>query len=106
LNWSHDHVKGETACAQGGGSAADITRRRASAEAGIEVFGDATIWDGWLSTHRSTRCFERCGRRQYGGDGRRQGTDNANAIPPTADLAISMATLSLVSTSPRSVWPR
>ena len=28
------------------------------------------------------------------------GTDNANAIPPTADRAISMATVSLVSTSP------
>ncbi len=28
------------------------------------------------------------------------GTDNANAMPPTADRAISMATLSLVSTSP------
>ena len=28
------------------------------------------------------------------------GTDSARAIPPTADRAISMATLSLVSTSP------
>jgi hypothetical protein len=28
------------------------------------------------------------------------GTDNANAMPPTAERAISMATLSLVSTSP------
>jgi len=28
------------------------------------------------------------------------GTDNASAMPPTADRAISMATLSLVNTSP------
>ncbi|MDT5241580.1 MAG: hypothetical protein QOD97_3778, partial [Mycobacterium sp.] len=50
VNWSHDHAKGETAVR---GRAVDllltITRRRTSAEAGIEVFGDATIWDGWLS---------------------------------------------------------
>ena len=50
LNWSHDHAKGETAVR---GRAVDllltITRRRTSAEAGIEVFGVATIWDGWLS---------------------------------------------------------
>ena len=29
------------------------------------------------------------------------GTDSARAIPPTAERAISIATLSLVSTSPR-----
>ncbi len=29
------------------------------------------------------------------------GTDSASTIPPTADRAISMATLALVSTSPR-----
>jgi hypothetical protein len=29
------------------------------------------------------------------------GTDNASAMPPTAERTISMATLSLVSTSPR-----
>jgi len=29
------------------------------------------------------------------------GTDNASAMPPTAERAISMATLSLVKTSPR-----
>ena len=50
VNWSHDHVKGETAVR---GRAVDLlltlTRRRTSADAGIKVFGDATIWDGWLS---------------------------------------------------------
>ena len=29
------------------------------------------------------------------------GTDNASAMPPTAERATSMATLSLVNTSPR-----
>ena len=50
LNWSHDHAKGETAVR---GRAVDLllalTRRRATTEAGLEVFGDAALWDGWLS---------------------------------------------------------
>jgi uncharacterized protein (TIGR03083 family) len=50
LNWSHDHAKGEVAVR---GSATNlllaITRRRTSADVGLEVFGDAGVWDGWLS---------------------------------------------------------
>jgi uncharacterized protein (TIGR03083 family) len=50
LNWSHDHSKGEAAVR---GSAANlmlaITRRKTSAEAGLEVIGDPAVWDGWLS---------------------------------------------------------
>jgi uncharacterized protein (TIGR03083 family) len=50
LNWSHDHAKGDVAVR---GRAVDlllaIVRRRGTAEAGIEVFGDAALWDGWLS---------------------------------------------------------
>ncbi len=50
MNWSHDHAKGEAAVR---GRAVDlllaITRRRSTADAGIEVFGDAAVWDGWLS---------------------------------------------------------
>jgi hypothetical protein len=26
-----------------------ITRRRSTADVGLEVFGDAAVWDGWLS---------------------------------------------------------
>ena len=50
LNWSHDHAKGDSAVR---GSATNlllaITRRKTSAEAGLELFGDAGVWDGWLS---------------------------------------------------------
>ncbi len=50
LQWSHDHAKGEAAVR---GRAVDLllalTRRRTVAEAGIEVFGDAAVWDSWLS---------------------------------------------------------
>lgn len=50
LNWSHAHAKGEAAVR---GRAVDLllatVRRRGTAEAGVEVFGDATVWDGWLS---------------------------------------------------------
>lgn len=49
LNWSHDHGKGDAAVR---GRACDLllalTRRRATADAGIEIFGDAAIWDAWL----------------------------------------------------------
>jgi uncharacterized protein (TIGR03083 family) len=50
LQWSHDHTKGDVAVR---GSAVELllalTRRRTSAEAGIEVLGDATVWDSWLN---------------------------------------------------------
>jgi uncharacterized protein (TIGR03083 family) len=50
VNWSHDHAKGEVAVR---GRAVDlllgITRRHTTAEAGLEVFGDAAVWDGWLA---------------------------------------------------------
>jgi uncharacterized protein (TIGR03083 family) len=50
LQWSHDHTKGDTAVR---GRAIDLllalTRRRATADAGLEVFGDAEVWDSWLS---------------------------------------------------------
>jgi uncharacterized protein (TIGR03083 family) len=50
LNWSHDHTKGEAAVR---GTVTNlllaVTRRKTSAEAGLEVFGDAAVWDGWLS---------------------------------------------------------
>lgn len=50
LNWSHDHTKGEAAVR---GTATNlllaITRRKSSADAGVEVIGDAAVWDRWLS---------------------------------------------------------
>lgn len=50
LNWTHDHGKGDAAVR---GRATDLllalTRRRAAAEVGAEMFGDAAIWDAWLS---------------------------------------------------------
>jgi uncharacterized protein (TIGR03083 family) len=50
LNWSHDHMKGEAAVR---GTATNlllaITRRVSSADADLEVIGDAAVWDGWLS---------------------------------------------------------
>ena len=50
VTWSHDHTKGEVAVR---GRAVDlmlaITRRRSTAEAGIEVFGDSAVWDEWLT---------------------------------------------------------
>ena len=50
VNWSHDHTKGDGAVR---GSAVNlllaITRRKTAAEAGLEVFGDAEVWDRWLS---------------------------------------------------------
>jgi uncharacterized protein (TIGR03083 family) len=49
VSWSHDHNKGDVALR---GSARDlllaITRRRSAADLGLEVFGDAAVWDGWL----------------------------------------------------------
>jgi uncharacterized protein (TIGR03083 family) len=50
VNWSHDHGKADAAVR---GRAKDlllaVVRRRTTAEAGLEVFGDAAVWDGWLS---------------------------------------------------------
>jgi uncharacterized protein (TIGR03083 family) len=49
VGWSHDHGKGDVALR---GPASDlllaIVRRRSAAEAGVEVFGDTAVWDGWL----------------------------------------------------------
>jgi uncharacterized protein (TIGR03083 family) len=49
VGWSHDHGKGDVALR---GSVTDlllaIARRRTAAELGIEVFGDTSVWDGWL----------------------------------------------------------
>lgn len=49
LNWTHDHAKGEAAVR---GTATNlllaITRRKSSAEAGLELIGDPGVWDGWL----------------------------------------------------------
>jgi uncharacterized protein (TIGR03083 family) len=49
VTWSHDHGKGDVALR---GHAKDlllaVVRRRAVADGGIEVFGDAAVWDGWL----------------------------------------------------------
>ena len=49
LQWSHAHAKGDAAVR---GSAVDLflalTRRRTTAEAGLEVFGDEAVWDAWL----------------------------------------------------------
>lgn len=50
LTWSHSHAKGEAAVR---GSAVDLllalTRRRTTAEARLEVFGDEAVWDAWLA---------------------------------------------------------
>lgn len=47
--WSHNHEKGDVAVR---GSATDLlmalTRRRTAADVGVEVVGDAGVWDRWL----------------------------------------------------------
>lgn len=49
LDWSHSHGKGSVALrGPATGLMLAITRRRTAADAGLEVFGDTTIWDGWL----------------------------------------------------------
>jgi uncharacterized protein (TIGR03083 family) len=49
LSWSHSHGKGAAAVR---GRATElllaIVRRKTAADAGVEVLGDATVWDGWL----------------------------------------------------------
>jgi hypothetical protein len=49
LWWSHNHDKGDVALR---GPATDLllalTRRRTVADLGVDVFGDAGVWDRWL----------------------------------------------------------
>ncbi|MCV7420983.1 maleylpyruvate isomerase family mycothiol-dependent enzyme [Mycobacterium yunnanensis] len=49
LQWSHAHAKGDAAVR---GSAVGLflalTRRRSTADAGLEVFGDEAVWNAWL----------------------------------------------------------
>lgn len=47
--WSHNHGKGSVAL-RGPATALLLTaaRRTSAAEAGLEVFGDETVWDNWL----------------------------------------------------------
>lgn len=49
IAWSHDHGKGDVALR---GQAKDlllaVVRRRSAAQGGVEVLGDAAVWDGWL----------------------------------------------------------
>jgi uncharacterized protein (TIGR03083 family) len=49
VGWSHQHGKGDVAL-RGPANALllAIVRRRTAAEAGIEIFGDTAVWDGWL----------------------------------------------------------
>ena len=50
LSWTYAHGKSDVAVR---GRAVDlllaITRRRTAAEAGVEVLGDAEVWDAWLA---------------------------------------------------------
>lgn len=49
LWWSHNHDKGDAAVrGPVNGLLLAITRRRSTADAGVEVFGDAAVWDQWL----------------------------------------------------------
>lgn len=49
VSWTHDHGKGDAALR---GPAKDlllaIVRRRSAAETGVELFGEASVWDQWL----------------------------------------------------------
>lgn len=49
LRWSHSHAKGDVAL-RGPVNALLLAtvRRRTADQAGLEVFGDTTVWDGWL----------------------------------------------------------
>ena len=48
--WSHAHGEGSVALR---GPAKELlltlVRRRTTADAGVEVFGDTTVWDTWLA---------------------------------------------------------
>lgn len=50
VTFSHQHGKGDAAVR---GSAKDlllaVVRRQTAADAGLEIFGDAAVWDGWLN---------------------------------------------------------
>lgn len=50
VSWSHAHDKGSVALR---GPARELllaaVRRRTAADAGLEVFGDTAVWDGWLA---------------------------------------------------------
>jgi uncharacterized protein (TIGR03083 family) len=50
IAFSHEHGKGDAALR---GSAKDlllaVVRRQSAADGGIEVFGDGSVWDGWLT---------------------------------------------------------
>jgi uncharacterized protein (TIGR03083 family) len=50
IGYSHEHGKGDAALR---GRAQDlllaIVRRRSAADAGVEIFGDRGVWDGWLT---------------------------------------------------------
>lgn len=49
LIWSHEHGKGDAAL-RGTATALllAMTRRRTAADAGVEVLGDAAVWERWL----------------------------------------------------------
>lgn len=50
LGWSHNHDKGSVALrGPTTGLLLALLRRRSAAEAGLEVFGDTAVWDGWLA---------------------------------------------------------
>lgn len=50
IRWEHDHGKGSVALR---GDARElllaITRRKATADVDVEVFGDRSVWDAWLN---------------------------------------------------------
>lgn len=49
LWWSHSHGKGDVALrGPVTGLLLATLRRRSAADAGLEVFGDTAVWDGWL----------------------------------------------------------
>jgi uncharacterized protein (TIGR03083 family) len=49
ISWTHDHGKGSAAVrGPASGLLLAILRRQSAAEAGLEVLGDASVWDGWL----------------------------------------------------------
>ncbi|MDG4663247.1 maleylpyruvate isomerase family mycothiol-dependent enzyme [Mycobacterium sp. 236(2023)] len=49
VSWSHSHGKGSVALrGPVNGLLLATVRRKAAADAGLEVFGDETVWDGWL----------------------------------------------------------
>jgi uncharacterized protein (TIGR03083 family) len=50
ISWSHDHGKGDVALrGPAKGLLLAVVRRATVAESGIELFGDAAVWDSWLA---------------------------------------------------------